>query len=67
MASVNNTARINEIREILRAGASQVSTDGTSVTFDFEALRKELRELEATDDRRKGRRPVASSIYLGGF
>lgn len=64
---MDNTARINEIREILRAGASAVTTDGTTVDFDFAQLRKELRELEATDDRKKGRRPVASSIYLGGF
>jgi hypothetical protein len=64
---VDNTARIKEIREILRAGASSVTTDGTSVSFDFDQLRKELRELEAADDAQKGKRPVASSIYLGGF
>ena len=64
---VDNTARINEIRELLRSGASSVQTDGTTVSFNLDSLRKELRELEATDDTRKGRRPVASSINLGGF
>ena len=63
----DHTKRIAEIREILRAGATTVSTDGTSVTFDFNQLRKELRELMATDDLQKGRRPVAASIHLGGF
>lgn len=65
---MDNTARINEIRDILRAGAAAVTTDGTSVTFDFDALRRELRELEAQDDRQKGKRPVASSIsFSNGF
>jgi hypothetical protein len=62
---VDNAARINEIREILRAGATSVTTDGTTVTFDFDQLRKELRQLEGEDDARRGRRPVASSIKLG--
>jgi hypothetical protein len=62
---VDNAARIAEIREILRAGASSVTTDSTTVTFDFDQLRKELRLLEAEDDSRRGRRPVASSIKLG--
>ena len=63
----DHTKRIAEIREVLRAGATSVSTDGTSVTFDFDELRRELRELEAADDLKKGRRPAAASIYLGGF
>lgn len=64
---MDNTARINEIREILRTGASSVNTDGTSVTYDFGQLRTELRELMATDNRQQGRRPVVSSIDLSGF
>lgn len=62
---MDNAARINEIRETLRSGATSVQTDGTSVTFNFDQLRKELRELEAEDDSKRGRRPVASSIKLG--
>ena len=61
----DNTKRIAEIKEILQAGASQVATDGTTVTFDFPQLRKELRLLEAEDRLLKGRRPVATSIQLG--
>jgi hypothetical protein len=64
---MDNSERIAEIREILRTGASSVNTDGTAVTFDFDALRRELRELEGTDDILKGHRPVATSINLGGF
>ena len=63
----DNRARIAEIKEILRSGAQSVVTDGTSVAFNLDSLRKELRELLAEDDRFQDRRPVASSIYLGGF
>lgn len=63
----NHRERIAEIREILRTGASSVSSDGTSVSYDFESLRKELRDLMAEDDTQRGKRPVASSIYLGGL
>ena len=63
----DNSNRIREIRDTLEAGATSVSTDGTNVTFDFEELRKELRRLEAEDTKLQGRRPVAASIYLGGF
>jgi hypothetical protein len=65
LEAVDNTARIAEIRKILQAGATSVTSDGTTVTFDFNQLRKELRMLEADDDARKGRRPVAASIKLG--
>lgn len=64
---MDHAERIAEIDEILRTGASSTSTDGTSVAFDFDALRRERRELMAEDDAMKGRRPVASTIYLGGF
>lgn len=63
----DHSARIAEIREILRAGVTQVTTDGTTITYDFAALRKELRELMAEDDTQQGRRPVLGQIYLGGF
>lgn len=67
MDVADHTERIAEIRETLRTGATTVVTDGTTVTYDFGALRKELRELMAEDDAHQGRRPVAASIYLGGF
>lgn len=63
----DHSERIAEIQEILRTGASSVSTDGTSVHYDFDQLRQELRELMAEDLVHKGRRPAAASIYLGGF
>jgi hypothetical protein len=63
----DNTKRIADIREILRAGATSVTSDGTTVSFDFNQLRRELRELMAEDDRLRGRRPFAASINLGGF
>jgi len=63
----DHSERIAEIREALRTGVSQVSTDGTTTSFDLDALRQELRQLMAEDDAQKARRPVAASIYLGGF
>lgn len=63
----DHSERIAEIQEILRAGASSVTTDGTTVSYDFDELRRELRQLMAEDDAHKKRRPVAASIYLGGF
>jgi len=64
----NNTTRISEIDEILRSGAKQVSNDGTSITHDFRELRRERRELVATDDTLGPlRRPRAFGADLSGF
>lgn len=63
----NHSTEIARIRAILREGASTVTTDGTTVTYDLAALRRELRQLEAEDDTTRGRRPVAASINLGGW
>lgn len=62
---VDNSLRIAEIREILRTGATSVTNDGHSVTFDHDALRRELRELMAEDDVMRHRKPRVSSINLG--
>jgi len=61
----DNRRRIAEIRKILEAGATSVTTDNTTVTFDFDQLRKELRRLLDEDPAYRGRRPVAASIKLG--
>ncbi len=63
----DHSTRIAEIREILQQGVDSITTDGNSVHFDLAGLRRELRELMAEDDANAGRRPVASSVYLGGF
>jgi threonine aldolase len=62
---MDNSARIAEIRAILQAGARQVTVDGTTVTYDFAALRQELRELMSEDDILRHRKPRISSINLG--
>jgi hypothetical protein len=61
----DHTKRIAEIRETLRSGATEVSTDGTTVIFSEKQLRKELRLLMAEDRLERDRRPVAASIKLG--
>jgi hypothetical protein len=63
----NNAAKIAEIRALLQTGATDVSVDGTRTAFDVESLRKELRRLEAEDATMQTQRPVAASVYLGGF
>ena len=63
----DNSTSIAEIRAILRQGARTVTIDGQTVVYDFDELRRELRELMADDDSDKGRRPVATRITLAGF
>lgn len=63
----DNSAKIAELQAILQAGASSVAVDGTNVAFDLAEVRQQLRELMASDQTNAGRRPVASSINLGGF
>lgn len=60
----DNSQRIAEIQEILRTGARQITNDGQTITFDFNALRKELRQLMSQDDVNRGRRPSVVSIDL---
>jgi hypothetical protein len=63
----DNAARIAEIREFLQTGVASVSNDGTQTAFDLDALRRELRRLEAEDNVAQTKRPFAASVYLGGF
>lgn len=64
---MDNRARIADIQSILREGARQVVVDGTTVIYDFDSLRRELRELMREDELQRRRRPTASTINLGGF
>lgn len=63
----DNSAKIAKLQAILDAGASNVAVDGTNVGFDLDEVRRQLRELNESDNTQKGRRPVAASINLGGF
>lgn len=67
MTDEERQERIAEIKEILASGATSVSYGGTSTTYDHESLRAELRGLQQGDESQPSRRPIASSIYLGGF
>jgi hypothetical protein len=44
------SAEIAALEEILNAGTSSVSTDGLSMAYDLEQVRKRLTELKALDD-----------------
>lgn len=63
----SNCERIAEIQELLRSGAKEVTTDGTTVKFDPDSLRRELAQLLADDINHRTRKPRASRIRLGGF
>jgi len=63
----NNTTRISEIEEVLRSGVVQWSNDGSSGAHNFAELRKELRELKASDDTVGNKRPTGFTVNLGGF
>lgn len=45
----DNSAAIAKIEAILNAGATSVTTDGTTVNYDFDELRRRLKELRNTD------------------
>lgn len=63
----DHSARIAEIREILRSGVRATSVDGVSTTLDLDVLRTELQKLIEDDDTLHDRRPRCASVYLGGF
>ena len=67
MTKADNSAEIAQLEAILNAGARTVTIDGQTVTYDFDAIRKRLAELRASDYRNIPRRPRASSIRLGSF
>lgn len=57
--------RIAEIDAIIRAGASSVTLDGLTVSFDFDELRRERKELEKELPNSKKRRRIAFRNNLG--
>lgn len=62
----DNTTKIANAQQVIEAGVRQVTNDGTTVSYDLDQLRKEVRQQMATDDTNKGRRPVISRIRLNG-
>lgn len=61
---MDNTTKIAELEAILENGASSVSADGTTVNYDLDQIRKQLRSLRGEDDDQKARRPVIASLNL---
>lgn len=60
----NNTAKIAELEAILQSGATSVTVDGVVTQIDLAEVRRQLRELRASDDTQKKRRPLATRIRL---
>jgi hypothetical protein len=63
----NNAVAIAQIQALLNTGATQVIVDGQTVTISPASLRKRLRLLMASDDTNAGRRPLVSTVNLGGY
>ncbi len=47
---MDNSQKIRELREVLQSGVTSASVDGTSTTVDLNEIRRQLAELERTDD-----------------
>lgn len=60
----DNTAAIAALEEILNNGATSVTVDGETIHYDFDEIRRRLRELRATDDDQAGQRPRLFRIDL---
>jgi len=65
----DNTVAIAEIDEKLREGVSQMSNDGTAVSWNLAGLRKERRALVANNTAAGAvqKRPAVFQADLGGF
>lgn len=62
---------IAAIDAILSSGVNSITVDGTTTQYNLDSLRKRRNTLQQSlnklSAREAMRRPVASSIYLGGF
>lgn len=63
----DNTEKIEELEDLLDAGATRIEQDGTKVEIDPDAVGRRLRELRRQDDTVGDQRPPFASINLGGF
>lgn len=64
----DNAAEIAKLEAILNAGASSVTVDGQSVTYDFDEIKARIAKLKR-EDTTNGymARPRSLRINLGGF
>lgn len=62
----DHSAEIARIESILRRGVTTVTVDGTTMTYDFAELRRQLDRLRQLDDATRGKRPFAATIRLDG-
>lgn len=60
----DNSQRIKEIRKILQSGLTSSTVDGTTFTYDLDALRSELNQLIREDDSQRMRKPRITSINI---
>jgi len=61
----DHSTEITALESILNSGARSVTIDGVTTTFEnADQIRRRLRELRATDDTNKGRRPPLARINL---
>lgn len=64
----DNSAAIAKIENLLNTGATEAEIDGQKVKLDHTALRRRLRELQATHDDATTPRPRVAQVDLStGF
>lgn len=63
-AMPDNTAKIKKIDAILEAGATSVTIEGVTTTFDFDQLREQRRLLQQADTATGHKRPIFGGIDL---
>lgn len=60
-------AELDAIEAKLSSGVKSTTVDGTRIDLDFDTLRRRASELRRLITEQSAKRPVVSSIYLGGF
>jgi hypothetical protein len=55
MTTETTAQKIDRLRALLQSGVTSSTVDGESVSFDLEAVRRELAKLEATNGARRKR------------
>lgn len=63
----DNTAKIAELEAILDAGVTTINVEGTVTTIDLNVIRQQLRDLRATDDTQKTRKPRIATLDVSGL
>ena len=60
----DNSQKIAQLQEILDSGASSVTVDGITTSFDHDSIRQRISDLIAEDEALASKKPIVSTILL---